>query len=134
MNIHFTENLASDKTAMSKIEPVLIKFKREFAVPDEKYYNIMIAVSEAVNNALNHGNKLDPAKKVFFDLIATAQKITITVRDEGEGFDPNEVADCTDPENLLKSSGRGVYLIRELMHDVDFTYHNGTEVVMTYFL
>lgn len=134
MNIHFTENLTSDKTALSKIEPVLIKFKREFTVPDEKYYNIMIAVSEAVNNAISHGNKLDPAKKVHFDLIATAEKITITVRDEGEGFDPNDVADCTDPANLLKSSGRGVYLIRELMHDVDYTYHNGTEVVMTYFL
>lgn len=134
MKLIHKEILATDKTAISRVEPILIKFKSDFGVPDEKYYNIMIAVSEAVNNALNHGNKLNPAKKVYFDLEADETHITIIVRDEGNGFNPEEIADCTDPENLLKSSGRGVYLIRELMHDVDFTYHNGTEVVMTYFL
>ena len=132
--IEYKEIFETDKNTIAKIEPVLAKFKAEFSVPDEKFYNIMIAVSEAINNALNHGNKFDPLKKVHFELYADADKIIVKVRDEGEGFDPEDVADCTDPANLLKSSGRGVYLIRELMHDVDFDLTHGTQVIMTYYL
>jgi serine/threonine-protein kinase RsbW len=134
MKIEHKEILKTDKTAISRIEPILDRFKKTFGVPDEKFYNIMIAVSEAINNAINHGNQFDPEKNVFFELDADEDKITIKVKDEGEGFDLDNVADCTDPENLLKSSGRGVYLIRELMHDVDFDISNGTQVEMTFFL
>ena len=102
--IEYKEIFETDKNTIAKIEPVLAKFKAEFSVPDEKFYNIMIAVSEAINNALNHGNKFDPLKKVHFELYADADKIIVKVRDEGEGFDPEDVADCTDPANLLKSS------------------------------
>lgn len=134
MTLKHSEILKSDKTAVSRIEPVLAELKKSFNVSDDRFYNIMIAVSEAVNNAVNHGNQFDPDKKVHFDLNAYDDRVVISVRDEGRGFDPEGVADCTDPENLLKSNGRGVYLIRELMHDVEFDVTNGTKVTMTFFL
>jgi serine/threonine-protein kinase RsbW len=94
----------------------------------------MIAVTEAVNNAINHGNKLDPSKKVQFNVEADNEKIYIYVKDEGNGFNPQEIDDCLEPENLLKASGRGVFIIRELMHEVKIRSNSsGTEVEMTYF-
>lgn len=81
-----------------------------------------VAVREAVVNAIRHGNRFDPAKHVHvqFALVPTDHPthFEICVQDEGEGFDPEEVADPLAPENLLKSSGRGIFFIRNLMDDV----------------
>lgn len=125
----------SDRNTISLVEPILLNLKNTFLIPDEKFYNIMIAVTEAVNNAVNHGNKLNPDKIVKFIVRANNDKMYIKVTDQGEGFDPNNIADCTDPENLLKSSGRGVYIIKELMDEVDIdSSSKGTIMQMIYYL
>jgi len=125
----------SDRNTISLVEPILLNLKSEFLIPDEKFYNIMIAITEAVNNAVNHGNKLNPEKIVEFIVRANAELLFVKVSDQGEGFDPNNIADCTDPVNLLKSSGRGVYIIKELMDEVDIeSSPKGTVMQMTYFL
>ena len=80
-----------------------------------------VAISESVINAIKHGNRNDATKHVFveFDtMLADVPELSIRVRDEGEGFDPDAAANPLAPENLLKSSGRGIFLIRNLMDDV----------------
>jgi serine/threonine-protein kinase RsbW len=81
-----------------------------------------VAIRESVINAIKHGNRNDETKRVFVDFEAVSSvpvpELTIRVRDQGEGFEPEEVADPLAPENLLKSSGRGIFLIRSFMDDV----------------
>ncbi len=125
--------LKSEKKSLAVVEPILFEMKEQLNIQDEKFYNIMIAVTEAVNNAINHGNKLNPEKIVSFDVIADSTVINIVVKDQGEGFNPKEIADCLEPENLLKSSGRGVFIINELMDFATFESNsNGTTVSMSY--
>jgi len=123
----------SERNTILLIEPILSKLKSDLSIPDESFYNIMIAATEAVNNAVTHGNKLNPEKIVEFTVKANKQSIIVRVSDQGEGFNPENVADCLKPENLLKSSGRGVFIIKELMDDVFITSDNqGTLIEMTY--
>jgi len=77
-----------------------------------------LAVREAMVNAVRHGNQFDEQKSVYFSVEVTPYRITITVRDEGDGFDPEDVPDPTSVENLLKASGRGLLLIRAYVDDV----------------
>jgi len=80
-----------------------------------------VAIRESVINAIKHGNRHDASKHVFVEFENTpgdAPGLIIRVRDQGEGFDPELVADPLSPENILKSSGRGIFLIRNFMDDV----------------
>jgi serine/threonine-protein kinase RsbW len=83
---------------------------------------ISVAIRESVINAIKHGNRNDSSKRVFVEfetkVRADVPELAIRVRDQGEGFEPEEVADPLAPENLLKSSGRGIFLIRNFMDDV----------------
>jgi len=87
---------------------------------DDARHWVSVAIRETVINAIKHGNRNDANKHVFVDLETPQDQsaLTIRVRDEGEGFEPEEVADPLAPENLLKSSGRGIFLIRNFMEDV----------------
>ncbi|PKL86786.1 MAG: ATP-binding protein [Ignavibacteriae bacterium HGW-Ignavibacteriae-1] len=131
---HSHNTLKSVRHSITEIEPILADLRSKFAIDDTIFYNIMIAVTEAVNNAINHGNKLDPSKDVQFNVEADKDMIYIYVKDEGKGFNPQEIDDCLEPENLLKASGRGVFIIRELMHEVKIRSNSeGTVVEMKYF-
>jgi len=81
-----------------------------------------MAVRESVVNAITHGNASDPAKIVFIDYTATPEfepnDFIVSVRDQGRGFDPETVKDPLTPENVLSTSGRGIFLIRQFMDDV----------------
>jgi len=126
--------LKSERQSVTLIEPILSHLRGIYDIDDTNFYNIMIAVTEAVNNAINHGNKLNPDKFVTFNVEADENHIYIYIKDEGEGFDPHQIDDCLDPENLLKASGRGVFIIRELMHHVNiFSNSHGTVVEMYYY-
>jgi serine/threonine-protein kinase RsbW len=88
---------------------------------DDAAHWVSVAIRESVINAIKHGNRNDESKHVFveFETVTTASpELTIRVRDQGEGFDPETLADPLAPENLLKSSGRGIFLIRNFMDDV----------------
>lgn len=82
--------------------------------------NIRLAITEAVLNAMEHGNKWNREKEVIVEVEITHSKIEIKVKDEGEGFDHNSIADPTLPENLLKTRGRGIFLIKSIMDEVRF--------------
>ena len=98
---------------------------------------IGVAVRESVINAIKHGNQSDTAKHVFVDFATIARdqgrELMIRVRDEGEGFDPETIANPLDPENVLKGSSRGLFLVRSFMDDVRLQRapEGGMEVRMT---
>jgi serine/threonine-protein kinase RsbW len=95
-----------------------------------------VAVRECVVNAITHGNRNDVDKRVHLEFTSfedqTGPGVSIRVRDEGAGFDPGALPDCCAPENLLKSSGRGIFLIRNFMDEMDLRRapEGGMEVVM----
>ena len=94
---------------------------RSVGLDEDSLHWVSVAIRESVINAIKHGNKSDATKHVFVEFeTATDQvpELAIRVRDQGEGFDPETVANPLDPENLLKSSGRGIFLIRNFMDDV----------------
>ena len=91
--------------------------------------DIETAVREALANAIIHGNRQDPHKSVYVSTICKEGEISITVRDEGQGFDASAVADPTAEEKLKLNHGRGIYLMRALMDEVSFD-RNGTVVRM----
>ena len=96
--------------------------------------DIAIAVSEAVNNAMQHGNKLDDSKSVHIAYYLCSSYLRIVVQDEGAGFTPESIPDPRKKENLLKVSGRGVLIIRHLMDRVSFRkLKKGMQIIMDKF-
>ena len=95
---------------------------RGVGLDEDALHWVSVAIRECVINAIKHGNRSDAAKHVFVEFEtatnASVPELAIRVRDQGEGFDPEMVANPLDPENLLKSSGRGIFLIRNFMDDV----------------
>jgi len=92
---------------------------------------IVVSCTEAVNNAMIHGNQSNPDKKVSVRCIVDKHILTIRVKDEGRGFDPAQLQDPREEKNLLKENGRGVFLIRSLMDKVTFkTLKSGSVVEM----
>ena len=93
---------------------------------------IGMAVREGVANAIKHGNKLDLRKKVSATFSLVGDDLSIKIRDEGGGFDPTKVSDPLNPQNLMKTSGRGIFYMRTFMDRVEYTFlgDSGTELVM----
>lgn len=87
---------------------------------DEFAYKVVLLVSEAVTNAIEHGNALDKSKKVTLDVKVGVKQVLVTVEDEGEGFDPETLKNPTQDENLLMDGGRGVFFIQEMADDVSY--------------
>lgn len=102
------------------IESFIDNAKERFHLDDDIYGNIMIAVTEAVNNAIKHGNASDKTKNVHLSLSLDESMIRFVVKDEGVGFDYQNLPDPTAPENLEKPGGRGIFLMKHLSDEVDF--------------
>ena len=110
----------SNQKEISHIEKFLQQISGDLHLDDGMMYRLLVACTEAVNNAIIHGNKLDPGKKVLVRCRVRKKTLTLSVRDEGTGFDPENLQDPRDERNLLKESGRGVFLMRSLMDKVKF--------------
>jgi serine/threonine-protein kinase RsbW len=104
-----------------------------FNIPEDNYGNILVAVTEAVNNAIYHGNKSNPGKYIDIFFKTKNNAISFIIQDQGEGFDHNSLPDPTDPSNLEKPNGRGVFLMRKLAEKVEFD-NNGTRVILDFAL
>jgi len=102
-----------------------------YNVNDDGYGNILIAVTEAVNNAIYHGNQGNPEKHIKIGFEPGENNIKFSVEDEGTGFDYNSLPDPTDPQNIDKPNGRGVFLMKNLADKVEFN-NNGQEVLLTF--
>ena len=109
---------------------------RMAGLDEDSLHWVSVAVRECVVNAIKHGNRNDESKRVVVEFSPVPahdpEELVIRVEDEGEGFDPEEIADPLAPENILKSSGRGIFLIRNFMDDVQLQRgkHRGMEIRM----
>lgn len=115
------------------VESFIDNSKDTFHIDDDIYGNIMVAVTEAVNNAIRHGNKFDKDKNVFLSLFVEPDRVKFEVEDEGAGFDFDNLMDPTAPENIENPGGRGIFLIRHLADEVEFT-KDGRHVQLTFML
>ncbi|GMR12917.1 MAG: hypothetical protein BMS9Abin29_1112 [Gemmatimonadota bacterium] len=82
--------------------------------------NFRVGLTEALSNAMLYGNAEDPAKRVRIEVVVAGREITARITDEGSGFDPSEVPDPTTPANIVKTGGRGIFLMRSLLDEVTF--------------
>ena len=123
--------------ALDLVQAITEHIARRLGFDDDSLHWTSMAVRESVVNAITHGNSNDPAKLVFIDYCATPEtnpeQFIVSVRDQGNGFDPDTIKDPLTPENMLSASGRGVFLIRQFMDDVAIRRapQGGMEVRMT---
>lgn len=115
------------------IESFIDNAKEKYSLNDDIYGNIMIAVTEAVNNAIKHGNKDNSAKNVTLSLSLQDGLIKFMVQDEGDGFNFHHLPDPTAPENISKPGGRGIFLMKHLSDEVDFK-ENGKVVELSFYM
>jgi serine/threonine-protein kinase RsbW len=115
------------------VESFIDNAKDRFNLDDDIYGNIMIAVTESVNNAIIHGNQSIKSKNVNLRLTFEESSIRFLVEDEGTGFDYDNLPDPTSPENISKPGGRGIFLMKNLCDEVSFS-SEGNEVEMTFYL
>ena len=130
-NIRIEIPSLSDNIRM--IESFIDNAKEKFHLNDDIYGNIMIAVTEAVNNAIRHGNKGDSSKNVSLGLTLEEGMIKFRIEDEGKGFDFHNLPDPTAPENLEKPGGRGIFLMKNLADEVDFK-DDGRVVELSFYM
>lgn len=124
-------NLPSQLDSIDKAVAKATEFASRLGFSDDALFAIDLGLREAVANAVKHGNKFDETKYVNLVLKETAAGLEIVVRDYGEGFEVEEVPDPTNPENLLKATGRGILFMNNFMDKVEWVHHtDGTTVKM----
>lgn len=111
------------------LHAVITEILSQMPLDEELSDQINLAVVEAGTNAIKHGNQEDPEKRACFDFTIQPDQFTVVIQDQGQGFDREQVPDPMQPENLFKSSGRGIFLIESCMDDVSYE-KSGTLVKM----
>jgi serine/threonine-protein kinase RsbW len=124
-----TLKITSNTQSLRLVERLIEDVCQIYSVNEDCYGNMLIAVTEAVNNAILHGNKNDPEKYVKIGFESDESKLVFSVTDEGPGFDYASLPDPTDPANIDKISGRGVFLMSNLADSIRFE-QNGSKVLL----
>lgn len=133
MTLETTEiKFPSRVEAVGEAAAAVSEFMSRLGIAEDVAFGVDMAVREAVTNAVVHGNKLDDAKVVELKLTNTPEAFEISVHDQGTGFNPNNVPEPTKDENILKTSGRGIFFMRNFMDEVEWTADpkGGTSVRM----
>ena len=123
--------LRSNPRSISLVESFVERYVSKHKLSPDLYGNILVSLTEAVNNAIIHGNSSDESKTVRVLLSKQKGKLNIRVSDEGRGFDYKNLPDPTAPENLMKIGGRGVFLMQQLSDRITF-HNNGSTVEMQF--
>lgn len=129
MKLLQTLTLKSTYEEVEKIEGLLNGLQDELGFSDELYARMMLAVSEAATNGIVHGNQLDESKTVEISAYLDDDNIIFETQDQGKGFDPGDIPDPLAEENLLKTSGRGVFLMEEYADEVSYS-EGGTKLTL----
>ncbi len=117
--------------SVEEVEAAADQLATEAGLDEDQRFHIAMAVREAAINAVLHGNEYDPARQIEVSLENTGKDLMISIADQGQGFDPEKVPDPLEAENLLRGTGRGIFLIRSLMDEVHFRQlHPGTELTL----
>jgi len=123
--------LSSTMDSVSEVEEAADHLATEAGLDEDQRFHIGMAVREAAINAVLHGNEYDPTRQIAVSLENTGQDLVIVIADQGHGFNPDKVPDPLAAENLLRGTGRGIFLIRSLMDEVHFRQlHPGTELTL----
>ncbi len=128
-----TLKIQSSRTSIADVEQYVKELFDRFEIEQELYPNILISLTEAVTNAIKHGNNYDRAKEVRLEVQVRTNRLCCIVTDEGAGFDYDNIPDPTAPENIEKPGGRGVFLIHQLSDRVQY-YDNGSRVEIEFAL
>lgn len=123
--------LSSTFEELERLEPFVNELQEWAKFKEDDFNRIMLALSEAVNNAILHGNQQDPEKEVDINTKLETGTLIVSVQDEGDGFDPDSIPDPLKEENLLNEGGRGVYLIEQYADGVKFS-KGGTKITITF--
>ena len=118
--------LPSNNDAIGLVENLIDEICAELAVNEDAYGNVLIAVTEGINNAIQHGNKYNNDLFITLAVSNNSAEFCFAITDEGEGFDFDALPDPTAPENIMKENGRGVYLRRNLADEVIYEDHGKT--------
>jgi serine/threonine-protein kinase RsbW len=113
------------------VEKAIDETTSELGISSDDYGKILVSTLEAVNNAILHGNRSDPGKKVEIEISLKGKELKIKITDEGKGFIPKKLPDPTVPENLESLNGRGVYLMSKLADRIKYS-RKGNSVTMTF--
>ena len=126
-----TYTLESSLESVNRVEQTAEELAKKAGVDEDEVFRITMAVREAAVNAVLHGNAYDPNKLITASFENTGKDLVIRISDQGIGLDPNTLPDPLAPENLLRGSGRGIFLIRSFMDEVHFRLlHPGTELTL----
>ena len=114
------------------VQVVFESLSAQVGFEDDVSHWMSVAIRESVTNAVRHGNKLDADKRVVIRFEVGEGELSVSVEDEGEGFDPDQVSDPLEQVNLLRPGGRGILFMKEFMDEIDYTFHvnGGTEVTL----
>lgn len=125
--------IRSDVSNISQVESLIDKVCADLLVNEDMYGNILIAVTEATNNAIIHGNGQDENKQVKLEVDKVADGLLFSIEDQGNGFNYESLPDPTSPENIEKPDGRGIFLMKNLADKLEFL-ENGSKVNITFAL
>ncbi len=124
-------SLSSTMESVGEVEAAAEKLAAEAGLDEDACFHVTMAAREAALNAVLHGNEYDPAKQITASFENTGKSLIVTIADQGPGLDPDTLPDPRAPENLLRGTGRGIFLIRSLMDEVHFRQlHPGTELTL----
>lgn len=123
--------LKSDLQELNKLEDFVKDVEAVAELSEEVGGNIMLLLSEAVTNGIIHGNKQHPDKEVTVEAVIKEHVVEVTVTDQGDGFNPQDIPNPLAEENLLKTGGRGVYLMKEYADEVWYN-EKGNEIKLTF--
>jgi serine/threonine-protein kinase RsbW len=124
-------SLTSTMESVAKVEAAAEKLAAEAGLDEDERFHVTMAVREAAVNAVLHGNEYDPAKRITVSFENTGAALVFTIADQGKGLNPETLPDPLAPENLLRGTGRGIFLIRSFMDEVHFRQlHPGTELTL----
>jgi serine/threonine-protein kinase RsbW len=117
--------------SVGEVEATAERLATEAGLDEDERFHVTMAIREAAINAVLHGNEYDPARQVDVTFENTGTDFIFTIADQGRGFDPERLPDPSAPENILRGTGRGIFLIRSLMDEVHFRQlHPGTELTL----
>ena len=125
-------SIGSDLEQIDLVGVVLESTLEQIAMDADQIHWLVMAAREAVINAIRHGNRKEPGKRVLVEIDLDGEELLMRVEDEGEGFDPDGLPDPTAPENLLRPSGRGIFMMRQFADSIEYSFpaKRGTVVTM----
>ncbi len=127
----YTMEIASNPELLPEVENFLVDKLKKFNVDEDKSTLLTLSVAEAAANCIIHGNKTDNSKSVKISIVIDETAVEVSLKDQGDGFKPDEVPDPTHPDNILKDHGRGIHIMKSYLSELKYNFTaDGTETIL----